>query len=162
MRRLISSRSAGRHARPWRSVTERTCWTSGRAQELLACEMAAEVGSVGSVDGIDPSESMIALARGRRPSEGAGEIRFVAGDACALPFGEGTFDAVVATQVYEYVRDMPAALGEAFRVLRPGGRLLVPTPTGGRSCGIHATPSACGTCWPLGKSTSSTRISPGG
>ena len=97
----------------------------GSGPGLLASEMAAEVGSVGSVDGIDPSESMIALARGRRPSEGAGKIRFVAGNACALPFGEETFDAVVATQVYEYVRDMPAALGEAFRVLRPGGRLLV-------------------------------------
>ena len=44
---------------------------------------------------------------------------------CALPFAAETFDAVVATQVYEYVPDMPAALGEAFRVLRPGGRLLV-------------------------------------
>jgi SAM-dependent methyltransferase len=87
--------------------------------------MATEVGSVGSVHGIDPSESMLALARRRRPPEGVGEIRFVGGDACALPFGEEAFDAVVATQVYEYVQDIPAALGEAFRVLRPGGRLLV-------------------------------------
>src|SRR5262249_1155984 len=38
---------------------------------------------------------------------------------------DGRFDPAVATQVYEYVQDMPAALGEAFRVLRPGGRLLV-------------------------------------
>jgi SAM-dependent methyltransferase len=97
----------------------------GSGPGLLACEMAAEVGAVGSVDGIDPSESMLALARGRRPPEGAGEIRFVAGDACALPFAAGRFDAAVATQVYEYVHDLPAALGEAFRVLKPGGRLLV-------------------------------------
>src|SRR6516165_2769942 len=65
----------------------------GSGPGLLACEMAAEVGAVGSVDGIDPSESMLALARGRRPPEGAGEIRFVAGDACALPFKDGSFDA---------------------------------------------------------------------
>jgi arsenite methyltransferase len=97
----------------------------GSGPGLLACEMAAEVGAGGSVDGIDPSESMLALARGRRPPEGAAKIRFVAGDACALPFAGETFDAAVATQVYEYVPDMPAALGEAFRVLRPGGRLLV-------------------------------------
>jgi arsenite methyltransferase len=97
----------------------------GSGLGLLACEMAAEVGAVGSVDGIDPSESMLAVARGRRPPEGAAEIRFVAGGACALPFRGETFDAAVATQVYEYVQDMPAALGEAFRVLRPGGRLLV-------------------------------------
>ncbi len=97
----------------------------GSGPGLLACEMAAEVGALGSVDGVDPSESMLALARGRRPPEGAAVMRFVAGDACALPYGQETFDAAVATQVYEYVQDMPAALGEAFRVLRPGGRLLV-------------------------------------
>jgi arsenite methyltransferase len=97
----------------------------GSGPGFLACEMAVEAGSVGSVDGVDPSEGMLALARGRRPPAGAAEIRFVAGDACALPFGEETFDAAVATQVYEYVQDIPAGLGEAFRVLRPGGRLLV-------------------------------------
>lgn len=97
----------------------------GSGAGLLAHEMAEEVGAVGSVDGIDPSESMLALARRRRPGDGAAEIRFVAGDASALPFADGSFDAAVATQVYEYVQDMPAALGEAFRVLRPGGRLLV-------------------------------------
>src|SRR5437763_2376834 len=82
----------------------------GSGSGLLAHEVAAEVGAVGSVDGIDPSESMLALARRRRPRDGAAEIRFVAGDACALPFADGSFDAVVATQVYEYVQDMPAAL----------------------------------------------------
>jgi len=97
----------------------------GSGPGLLACEMADEVGAVGSVDGIDPSQSMLALARRRRAPKGAAEIRFVVGDACALPFGGETFDAAVATQVYEYVHDAPAALGEGFRVLRPGGRLLV-------------------------------------
>jgi arsenite methyltransferase len=97
----------------------------GSGPGLLACEMAAEVGTVGSVDGVDPSESMLALARGRQPSEGAAEIRFLAGEACALPFASDRFDVAVATQVYEYVQDVVAALSEAFRVLRPGGRLLV-------------------------------------
>jgi arsenite methyltransferase len=68
---------------------------------------------------------MLALARRRRPPEGAAEIRFVAGDACALPFADESFDVAVATQVYEYVQDLPSALGEVFRVLRPGGRVLV-------------------------------------
>jgi ubiquinone/menaquinone biosynthesis C-methylase UbiE len=97
----------------------------GSGVGLLAQEMAGEVGVIGSVDGIDPSESMLALARRRQPPDGGAEIRFVAGDACSLPFADGSFDAAVATQVYEYVQDLPAALGEAFRVLRPGGRLLV-------------------------------------
>lgn len=97
----------------------------GSGPGLLAHEVAAEVGAAGSVDGIDPSESMLTLARRRRPPDGAAEMRFVAGDACTLPFADGSFDAVVSTQVYEYVQEMPAALGEAYRVLRPGGRLLV-------------------------------------
>jgi arsenite methyltransferase len=86
----------------------------GSGPGLLAHEMAAEVGALGSVEGIDPSESMLALARERRPPDGAAEIRFVAGDACALPFADASFDAAVATQVYEYVHDMPASLREAF------------------------------------------------
>ncbi len=97
----------------------------GSGPGLLAHELAVEVGAAGSVVGVDPSESMLTLARLRPPADGTAEIRFVAGDAYALPFADGSFDVAVATQVYEYVQDMPAALGEAFRVLRPGGRLLV-------------------------------------
>jgi SAM-dependent methyltransferase len=52
-------------------------------------------------------------------------VEFLTGDAFALPFPDASFDAVTSTQVYEYVADMPAALAEARRVLKPGGRLLV-------------------------------------
>jgi arsenite methyltransferase len=92
----------------------------GSGPGFLAAEMAAEVGPGGRVVGLDPSESMLAMGRRRGASVG-----FVAGDALALPFDGESFDAAVATQVYEYVADMPAALAEARRVLRPGGRLLV-------------------------------------
>jgi len=47
------------------------------------------------------------------------------GDALSLPFDAGVFDAAVSTQVLEYIDDVGAALAEARRVLRPGGRLLV-------------------------------------
>jgi ubiquinone/menaquinone biosynthesis C-methylase UbiE len=42
-----------------------------------------------------------------------------------MRFPDASFDAAASTQVYEYVEDMAAALAEARRVLRPGGRLLV-------------------------------------
>jgi arsenite methyltransferase len=97
----------------------------GSGPGLLACEMAAELGPDGSVRGVDPSDSMLAIANRRERPAAAAPVRFTTADACALPFGESSFDAAVATQVYEYVADMTAALAEVHRVLRPGGRLLI-------------------------------------
>lgn len=97
----------------------------GSGPGLLACEMAADVAPGGSVHGIDPSDSMLAIARARKPVARTAPVTFAAGDACALRFADDSLDAAVATQVYEYVEDMPAALGEVHRVLRPGGRLLI-------------------------------------
>jgi arsenite methyltransferase len=68
---------------------------------------------------------MLALAAARARPPGAAPVEFGPGDVGALPFGDGSFDVVTSTQVYEYVADMPAALAQARRVLRPGGRLLV-------------------------------------
>jgi arsenite methyltransferase len=98
----------------------------GSGPGMLACEMAEDVGATGSVDGLDPSESMLAIAR-RRAAAAATTARvdFAVGDAASLPYGDAAFDAVVTTQVYEYLDDVPAALAEVHRVLRPGGRLLV-------------------------------------
>ena len=92
----------------------------GSGPGFLADEMAAEVGTEGAVHGLDPSEAMLAIARRRETG-----VEYAVGDANSLPYDDETFDAVVSTQVYEYVPDMPAALTEARRVLRPGGRLLI-------------------------------------
>jgi arsenite methyltransferase len=97
----------------------------GSGPGLLATDMAEAVGSDGAVVGIDPSESMLALARRRDQSPGTAPTEFRAADASALPFEAASFDAAVSTQVYEYLEDVPAALAEAHRVLRSPGRLLV-------------------------------------
>ncbi|MGH2604237.1 MAG: methyltransferase domain-containing protein, partial [Dehalococcoidia bacterium] len=93
---------------------------------FLTGEVAEEVGPNGWVCGVDISPSMLALARGRAAGNaGAAWVDFREGNATALPFPDGSFDAAVATQVYEYVDDMPTALAELNRVLRPGGRAVI-------------------------------------
>jgi arsenite methyltransferase len=64
---------------------------------------------------------MLAIARNRCGAR----AEFVSADATRLPLNDAEFDAAVATQVYEYVADLEAALAELFRVLRPGGRALI-------------------------------------
>jgi SAM-dependent methyltransferase len=90
---------------------------------LLVERIAAGVGEHGEARGVDVSATMVALARAR--CAGMGWARFDAADATALPFDDSHFDAVVCTQVLEYVPDIGRALDELGRVLRPGGRVLL-------------------------------------
>jgi SAM-dependent methyltransferase len=79
---------------------------------------AAVVARGGEVIGVDFSEAMLAEARQRYP-----EIEFRQGSADALPFEDGTFDAVVSNLVFHHLGRPEQALREAYRVLRPGGRV---------------------------------------
>jgi SAM-dependent methyltransferase len=72
------------------------------------------------VVGIDASPTLLRHAR-----EADVTGRYLIGDAMALPFTGASFDLVVAYNALMDVDDMPAAVGEAARVLRPGGRLCV-------------------------------------
>jgi SAM-dependent methyltransferase len=88
--------------------------------------MAQVVGLTGQVIGIDVSDAMLALGQRRCANiGGTGRLSFVKADATALPFPDAAFDAAVSIQVYEYVADLPNALAELYRVLRPGGRALI-------------------------------------
>jgi arsenite methyltransferase len=92
----------------------------------LACDIAAQLGGAGQVTAIDVSEEMLTVARTQRARSPAGAtIELHRADATALPLDQGSFDAAVATQTYEFVHDIPRALGELYRVLRPGGRALI-------------------------------------
>jgi arsenite methyltransferase len=97
----------------------------GSGPGLLATDMAQAVGPTGQVCGIDLSESMLTLARSRAVPDGSAPVEYRHGGADAVPYPDASFDAVVATQVLEYVADIPGALAQARRVLRPGGRLLI-------------------------------------
>ncbi len=95
----------------------------GSGPGLFAGEMAAVVGSSGCVRGVDLSESMIAIARARCAD--CPQVDFRIGDAVSLPFADGDFDAGVSVQTLEFVGDVDAAIRELYRVLRPGGRLVI-------------------------------------
>jgi len=72
--------------------------------------------------GFDLTPAMLSRARARA---GRLRIHFQIGDAMALPFRDGTFDQVVMHLILAVVPDPSAALAEATRVVRPGGRLLI-------------------------------------
>ena len=79
---------------------------------------AQEVG--GTVTGLDFSERM--LERARRKS---GQVEWVQGDALALPFGDGSFDAATVGFGVRNLDDLERGVRELRRVLRPGGRLAI-------------------------------------
>jgi arsenite methyltransferase len=90
---------------------------------FYVAELLEHVGSDGSVVGIDSSRPMLAVAAHR--SEGHDNVAFHEADATALPVENASFDAALSVQVLEYVAEVPAALAEMYRALRPGGRLVV-------------------------------------
>ena len=73
--------------------------------------------------GVDPSP--ILLRRARELSEGIENLSFQEGYGRQLPLGDASFDAVVLHRVLSYVPGPEDVLAEAFRVLRPGGRIAV-------------------------------------
>lgn len=90
---------------------------------FYVAEFLPQVGVKGAVVGIDASAAMLAAAA--RRCEGLGDASFHEGSATSLAVGERSFDRALCVQVLGFVPDVPAALAELHRVLRPGGRLLV-------------------------------------
>ena len=80
----------------------------------------------GHVTGVDVEPAMVRLAGRLAAEQGLGErVRVLAADVSALPLGAGTVDVAVASLTAHHWPDVPAAVAELVRVLRPGGVLLV-------------------------------------
>jgi len=86
---------------------------------------ARRVGPGGTAYGLDASADMLALARANATAAGATNARFLHGHIEDIPLPDGQVDVVISNCVINLSTDKPRVLAEAFRVLRPGGRLGV-------------------------------------
>jgi demethylmenaquinone methyltransferase / 2-methoxy-6-polyprenyl-1,4-benzoquinol methylase len=92
----------------------------------LSVGLARRVGREGRVVVTDVNASMLMLGRDRLTDQGlAGNIQYLQADAEALPFLRGSFHCVTIGFGLRNVTDKSAALASMYRVLKPGGRLLV-------------------------------------
>ncbi|HTL62155.1 MAG TPA: methyltransferase domain-containing protein [Nitrospira sp.] len=81
---------------------------------------AQAVGSSGSVIGIDLAADMLAAAERKARRLGLTNIAFKVGDASMLPFDAAAFDAVISRFCLMFLPDVPTAVAEIARVLKPG------------------------------------------
>jgi demethylmenaquinone methyltransferase/2-methoxy-6-polyprenyl-1,4-benzoquinol methylase len=87
----------------------------------LALELAGRVAPGGDVVGVDFSERMLELAR----AKGGARVRFESGNALALEYPDGAFDAATVGFGARNFSDLERGLSEMARVVRPGGRVVV-------------------------------------
>jgi len=102
------------HQNPPGEVLDVACGTGDFVHAIL------EASPTSKVVGLDFSEEMLRLARTRGYA-----ATFQQGDVLALPFADGRFDAVTVGFGLRNFSDIPKALSEMARVLKPGGRLIV-------------------------------------
>jgi arsenite methyltransferase len=86
---------------------------------------ARRVGPTGRAYGVDMTPEMLELARANQARAGVTNAEFLEGRIEAVPLPEASVDVVVSNCVINLSADKRAALAEAHRVLRPGGRLAV-------------------------------------
>jgi len=94
----------------------------GTGSELI--RIARIIGPEGSAVGVDPSTIMIEETRDRAEREGVA-VELLARDGRDTGLPAGCCDAVRMERVVQHVGDVPALLGEAKRITRPGGRIVV-------------------------------------
>ncbi len=110
---------------PGENVLDVACGTG-----IVACLALQKVGDTGSVTGLDINAGMLTVARSTHPNT----IEWHEAGADKMPFSDGTFDVVFCQMGLQFMEDRPAALKEMYRVLNPGGRVILNMP--GPACRV--------------------------
>lgn len=109
---------AGRAFIDWLSPPPNLRWVDIGCGNGAFTQLLVEHCTPMTVEGVDPSEGQLAFARERLATPVA---KFRQGDAMALPFADGTFDAAVMALVVFFIPDPARGVAEMARVVRPGG-----------------------------------------
>ncbi len=126
---FMTNRTATTHAQfflgellPGRSLLDLGCGPGS-----ITLGLAALV-APGAVVGIDAGSDQLAQGERNAAAAGLGNVTFRSGSCYELALADQSFDLVFSHALFEHLADPLAALGEAFRVLKPGGRIGLCSP----------------------------------